>query len=411
MSINYGDTAWILVSAAMVLFMTPGLAFFYGGLVRRKNFLSTIMMSFACLGLITLLWVTYGYSLSFGPDKAGIIGGLDFFGLINVGQDPSTVYATTIPHLLFMAYQGMFAIITVALITGAVVERIKFSALTLFSVLWFTLVYCPIAHWVWGSGGWIGKLGALDFAGGTVVHIAAGVSALSLALLLGPRKGFKEKESMEPGNIPMVALGAGILWFGWFGFNAGSALTSGGVASSAFVATNISAASAAFVWMIMSWIYRRPSLLGVVTGAVAGLVAITPAAGFIQPIMAIPIGAGAAVICYYMMLLRAKTSIDESLDVWAVHGIGGTWGALATGIFCSVAVNAAGKDGLIYGNPKQLLLQLIGVVVVWVFAFVMTWIIGKVVNKIIGLRVSPAEESVGLDISQHGERAYGGHTR
>ncbi len=355
MSISYADTAWMLISSAMVLFMTPGLAFFYGGLVRRKNFLSTIMMSFACLGLISLLWVVYGYSLAFGPDKAGIIGGLDFFGLIGVGQAPSAVYATTIPHLLFMAYQGMFAIITVALITGAVVERIKFSALTLFSVLWFTLVYCPVAHWVWGSGGWLAKLGALDFAGGTVVHIAAGVSALSLALLLGPRKGFKEKEPMEPGNIPMVALGAGMLWFGWFGFNAGSALTSGGLASSAFVTTNISAATAAFVWMVLSWIYRRPSLLGVVTGAVAGLVAITPAAGFVQPIMGIPIGAGVAILCYYMMLLRAKTGIDESLDVWAVHGMGGTWGALATGIFCSAAVNTAGKNGLIYGNPKQLL--------------------------------------------------------
>jgi Amt family ammonium transporter len=411
MSINYADTAWVLMSAAMVLLMTPGLAFFYGGLVRRKNFLSTIMMSFACLGLIGVLWVVYGYSLSFGPDKAGIIGGLDFFGLAGVGQEPSSVYATTIPHLAFMAFQGMFAIITVALITGAVVERIKFSALMLFSVLWFTFVYTPVAHWVWGSGGWLAKLGTLDFAGGTVVHIAAGISALSLALLLGPRRGFKEKEPMEPGNIPMVALGAGILWFGWFGFNAGSALTSGGLASSAFVATNISAATAALVWMILSWIYRRPSLLGVVTGAVAGLVAITPAAGFVQPIMGIPIGAGAAILCYYMMLLRAKTGIDESLDVWAVHGMGGTWGALATGIFCSAAVNPAGKDGLIYGNPKQLLLQLIGVVSVWVFAFVMTWILGKVINATIGLRVSSEEESVGLDISQHGERAYGGQLR
>ena len=310
-----------------------------------------------------------------------------------------------------MTYQGMFAIITVALITGAVVERIKFSALMLFSILWFTFVYTPIAHWVWGSGGWLAKLGALDFAGGTVVHISAGISALSLALLLGPRRGYKEKEPMEPGNIPMVALGAGILWFGWFGFNAGSALTSGGLASSAFVATNISAATAALVWMILSWIYRRPSLLGVVTGAVAGLVAITPAAGFVQPIMGIPIGAGVAVICYYMMLFRSKTGIDESLDVWAVHGMGGTWGALATGIFSSAAVNAAGKDGLIYGNAKQLLLQLIGVVVVWTFAFVMTWVIGKIVNAIVGLRVSSDEESVGLDISQHGERAYGGSLR
>ena len=411
MSVNYADTAWVLMSAAMVLLMTPGLAFFYGGLVRRKNFLSTIMMSFACLGLIGVLWVVYGYSLSFGQDKAGIIGGLDFFGLSGVGQEPSLVYATTIPHLAFMVFQGMFAVITVALITGAVVERIKFSALMLFSVLWFTLVYTPVAHWVWGSGGWLAKLGTLDFAGGTVVHIAAGVSALSLALLLGPRRGFKEKEPMEPGNIPMVALGAGILWFGWFGFNAGSALTSGGLASSAFVATNISAATAALVWMILSWIYRRPSLLGVVTGAVAGLVAITPAAGFVQPIMGIPIGAGVAIICYYMMLLRAKTGIDESLDVWAIHGMGGTWGALATGIFSSVAVNSTGKNGLLYGNPKQLLVQLIGILVVWIFAFAMTWIIGKVVNATIGLRVSSEEESVGLDISQHGERAYGGPLR
>jgi ammonium transporter, Amt family len=411
MSINYADTAWVLMSAAMVLLMTPGLAFFYGGLVRRKNFLSTIMMSFACLGLIGVLWVVYGYSLSFGPDKAGIIGGLNYCGLSGVGQEPSTTYAATIPHLAFMVFQGMFAIITVALITGAVVERIKFSALMLFSVLWFTFVYTPIAHWVWGSGGWLAKLGVLDFAGGAVVHITAGISALSLAILLGPRRGFKEKEPMEPGNIPMVALGAGILWFGWFGFNAGSALTSGGLASSAFVATNISGATAALVWMILSWFYRRPSLLGVVTGAVAGLAAITPAAGFVQPIMGIPIGAGAAILCYYVMLFRTRTKIDESLDVWAVHGMGGTWGVLATGIFSSIAVNSAGKDGLIYGNPKQLLFQLIGILSVWVFAFVMTWIIGKVVNAIIGLRVSSEEESVGLDISQHGERAYGGPLR
>ncbi len=411
MSINYADTAWMLISTAMVLLMTPALAFFYGGLVRRKNFLSTIMMSFACLGLIGVLWVVYGYTLAFGNDIGGIIGGFNFFGLINVGQAPSNVYATTVPHLIFMAYQGMFAIITVALITGAVVERIKFSALMLFSALWFTFVYTPVAHWVWGAGGWLNKLGTLDFAGGTVVHIAAGVSALSLALLLGPRKGFKEKHLMEPGNIPMVALGAGILWFGWFGFNGGSALTSGGLAASAFVATQISAASAALTWMIISWIYRRPSLLGVVTGAVAGLVAITPAAGYIQPIMAIPIGVGVSLLCYFMMILRPKTGIDESLDVWAVHGMGGTWGALATGIFCSTAVNPAGKNGLFYGNPMQLVWQLISIATVWVFAFGMTWIIGQLVNKTIGLRVSQEEESVGLDISQHGERAYGGQLR
>lgn len=407
---NAADTAWLLISSAMVLLMTPALAFFYGGLVRRKNYLSTIMMSFACLGLIGVFWAVYGYSLAFGPDKGGVIGGLDFFGLVGVGQEPSTVYATTVPHLAFMVYQGMFAIITVALITGAVVERIKFSALMLFSVLWFTLVYTPVAHWVWGSGGWLARIGALDFAGGTVVHIAAGVSALSLALLLGPRRGFKQ-DSMEPGNIPMVALGAGVLWFGWFGFNAGSALTSGGLAANAFVATHLSAAAAALTWMLLTWIYRRPSLLGVVTGAVAGLVAITPAAGFVQPIWGIPIGAGAAVICYYMMLLRARTRIDESLDVWAVHGIGGTWGALATGIFASTAVNSAGRNGLFYGNPQQVLIQLAGIATVWAFAFGMTWLIGKLVNVTIGLRVSNDEELVGLDISQHGERAYGGPVR
>ena len=407
MSINAGDTAWLLVSAALVLFMTIGLAFFYGGLVRRKNFLSTIMMSFVCLGLIGVLWVIYGYSLAFGPDKAGLIGGLNYFGLIGVGQAPSPVYAPTTPQLAYMAFQAMFAVITVALITGAVVERIKFSALVLFMVMWFTLVYVPIAHWVWGSGGWLAKLGVLDFAGGLVVHITAGVSALSLATVLGPRKGFKQ-DSMEPGNIPFVALGAGILWFGWFGFNAGSALSSEGLAASAFVATNISAASAALTWMALTWIYRRPSLTGIVTGAVAGLAAITPAAGFVQPIMGIPIGVGVAILCYHMMLLRMRTRIDESLDVWAVHGMGCTWGVLATGIFSSAAVNVAGKNGLLYGNPKQVLIQLVGIVSVWVFAFGMTWIIGKIVNAIMGLRVSSDEEAVGLDISQHGERAYGG---
>jgi len=410
MNINAADTAWMLVSTAMVLLMTPGLAFFYGGLVRRKNFLSTIMMSFFSLGLIGVLWVVYGYSLAFGTDHGGVIGGFNYVGLIGVGQAPSSVYASTVPHMVFMAYQGMFAVITVALITGAVVERMKFSALIIFSVLWFTLVYTPVAHWVWGAGGWLNKLGALDFAGGTVVHIAAGVSALSLAILLGPRKGFKQ-DPMEPGNIPMVALGAGILWFGWFGFNGGSALSSGGLAGNAFVATNICAATAALTWMILSWIYRRPSLLGVVTGGVAGLVAITPAAGFIQPIFAIPIGVGVALLCYYMIVVRMRSKIDESLDVWAVHGMGGTWGALATGLFCSLAVNSAGKNGLFYGNPKQVLIQLAGIATVWVFAFGMSWIIGKVVNKLVGLRVSKEEESVGLDISQHGERAYGGPLR
>jgi Amt family ammonium transporter len=412
MPIDTGDTAWLLISAALVWLMVPGLALFYGGMVRRKNVLATMMMSFAIIAVVSVLWVLYGYSLSFGPDKGGIIGGLDWLGLRNVGQDFSSVYATTVPHLAFMAFQAMFAIITVALITGAVVERMKFSALLIFSALWLTLVYCPVAHWVWGSGGWLAKLGILDFAGGIVVHISAGVSALALALVLGPRKGFKDKLLMEPNNIPMVVLGAGLLWFGWFGFNAGSALTSGGLASSAFVATNTSAAVAAITWMILSWIYRRPTILGTATGAIAGLAAITPAAGFVSPLAGIPIGIVAAVVCYYAMLLRAKKmGIDESLDVWACHGIGGTWGALAVGIFASVAVNPSGANGLIFGSGLQLARQLLGVVVIWGFAFGVTWVLGKVVDIIMGLRVHATEEVVGLDISQHGERAYGGTLR
>jgi Amt family ammonium transporter len=412
MPIDTGDTAWLLISAALVWLMVPGLALFYGGMVRRKNLLATMMMSFAIIAVVSVLWVLYGYSLSFGPDKGGIIGGLDWLGLRNVGQDFSSVYATTVPHLAFMAFQAMFAIITVALITGAVVERMKFSALLIFSALWLTLVYCPVAHWVWGSGGWLAKLGILDFAGGIVVHISAGVSALALALVLGPRKGFKDKLLMEPNNIPMVVLGAGLLWFGWFGFNAGSALTSGGLASSAFVATNTSAAVAAITWMILSWIYRRPTILGTATGAIAGLAAITPAAGFVSPLAGIPIGIVAAVVCYYAMLLRAKKmGIDESLDVWACHGIGGTWGALAVGIFASVAVNPSGANGLIFGSGLQLARQLLGVVVIWGFAFGVTWVLGKVVDIIMGLRVHATEEVVGLDISQHGERAYGGTLR
>ncbi|MBN1692096.1 MAG: ammonium transporter [Dehalococcoidales bacterium] len=411
MPVNTGDTAWLLMSAALVMLMTPGLALFYGGMVRRKNVLSTIMMSFAFLGLVGLLWVLYGYSLSFGNDHAGIVGGLNFLGLNNVGQEPSAIYASTTPHLAFMIFQAMFAIITVALFTGAVVERIKFGSLLVFSALWLTIVYVPTAHWVWGSGGWLAGLGALDFAGGTVVHINAGVSALALVMLLGRRRGFPGN-SMEPNNIPMVVLGAGLLWFGWFGFNAGSALTSGGLASSAFVATNIAAAAAAFTWMIISWLHRRPTVLGTVTGAVVGLVAITPAAGFVTPLAAIPIGAIAAVISYYgMTLLKIKRGVDDSLDVFACHGLGGIWGALATGIFATVSVNSAGADGLIMGNAMQLLKQLIGVVSVGGFAFIATLGIGKLVDKTMGLRVGQAEETVGLDISQHGERAYGGLLR
>jgi ammonium transporter, Amt family len=412
MPINAADTAWVLISAAMVMLMTPGVAFFYGGMVRRKNFLSTLMMCFVTLGLIGLLWVIYGYSLSFGPDKWGIIGGLNFFGLNGVRQSPSAIYASTIPELAFAAFQMMFAVITVALIIGAVVERIKFSSLLVFSALWFTLVYCPVTHWVWGAGGWLNKMGFLDFAGGTVVHITAGVSALALAIVLGPRKGYHEGERMDPSNIPMVLLGAGILWFGWFGFNAGSALTSGGLASSAFMTTYIAGAAGAITWMILGWVYQRPSVLGVATGAVAGLATVTPAAGYVQPIIGIPIGIAASLIGFYCIAFRSKkTHIDESLDVWAVHGMGGTFGTLAVGFFASLAVNAKGGNGLFYGHGTQVLIQLAGIAAVWAFAFAVTWGLGKLVDATMGLRVSPTEESVGLDISQHGERAYGGHLR
>ncbi len=394
------------------MLMTPGLAFFYGGMVRKKNVLSTMMMSFGILAIVGVLWVLFGYTLAFGPDKGGIIGGLEWIGLRNVGQEPSSVYATTVPHLAFMSYQGMFAIVTVALITGAVVERIKFSSLLVFSVLWFTLIYCPIAHWVWGAGGWLAKLGAIDFAGGIVVHISAGVSAMALALVLGPRKGFQQKQTMEPSNIPMVALGAALLWFGWFGFNAGSALTSGGLAASAFVTTNTAACTAAFTWMVLGWIHRRPSLLGAATGAVVGLAAVTPAAGFITPLAAVPIAMIAALISYYLMILRSRQDVDESLDVWACHGMGGTWGALAIGILASSEVNRAGADGLVYGGGALLLgKQAAAVAVVWVFSFAGTWVLAKVVKAVMGLRVKEEEEMVGLDISQHGERAYGGLNR
>jgi Amt family ammonium transporter len=411
MPINPADTVWMLISSALVMLMTPGVALFYGGMVRRKNLLSTMMMSFACLGLVGVLWVLYGYSLAFGTDHAGIIGGFNYAGLQNVGQAPSPIYATTVPHLAFMIFQAMFAIITVALFTGAIVERIKFSALCVFSALWLTIVYAPVAHWVWGSGGWLARLGVLDFAGGTVVHINAGVSALALVLLLGKRRGFPQ-DAMEPNNIPLVVLGAGLLWFGWFGFNAGSALTAGGLAASAFVATNTAAAAAAFTWMVISWLYRRPTILGTVTGAIAGLATVTPAAGYISPLAAVPIGIVAAVVCYYaMLLLKTKLGFDDSLDVFAVHGVGGILGMLSVGVFASLAVNPAGADGLITGSGQQLLKQLTGIATVGAYSFGVTWVLGKLVGLTMGLRVAPSEEAVGLDLSQHGERAYGGLLR
>ncbi len=396
-----GDTAWILVSTALVMLMTPGVALFYGGMVRKKNLISTLMMSFAVLALVSILWVVFGYTLAFGPDVAGIIGGLDFLGLNGVGMEATKF---TIPDLLYMMFQGVFAIITVALITGAVVERIKFSTLMVFAMAWLAIIYGPVAHWVWG-GGWLGQLGALDYAGGTVVHINAGVSAAALVTLLGARKGLG-KEPMEPNNVPMVMLGAALLWFGWFGFNAGSALGANGAAANAFVTTNTAAATAAFVWILLSWRNRKPTLMGAVTGAVAGLVAITPAAGFVSPMAAIAIGAVAAGVCYWAMNFKAKRGFDDSLDVMSVHGVGGIWGALATGIFATAAVG--GFDGALSGNIEQLGIQAIAVVAVMAYSFIGTWIIGKLLDKTMGLRVKEIEEVVGLDLSQHGERAYGG---
>ncbi|MFA5867404.1 MAG: ammonium transporter [Actinomycetota bacterium] len=404
-AINSGDTAWILISTALVMLMTPAVGFFYAGMVRKKNALSTLTMSFVLLALISIQWVLIGYTLSFGPSVGGFIGGLKWMGLTMVGQNPNADYAATIPHLAFMIFQMMFAAITVALIVGSVVERMKFSAFLIFSLAWATLVYDPIAHWVWGVGGWLRTLGALDFAGGTVVHVNAGISALALVLILGKRKGYG-KDNMEPHNIPFVVLGAALLWFGWFGFNGGSALAANGLAASAFVVTNIAAAAAGIAWLLLAWRERKPSALGFATGAVVGLVAITPGSGFVTPLAALAIGAIAATCSYYAIKLRMKLRVDESLDVLGCHGVGGMVGALLTGVFASKAVNAAGADGLIYGNPKLLLIQAAAVAVTIVYAFAATWVIAKVIDLTIGLRVAEKEEDVGLDMSQHAETAY-----
>jgi len=404
--ISGGDTAWVMTSAALVMLMTPGLALFYGGLVRPKNVLSTIMHSFFILALISVQWVLWGYSLSFGPTIGGFIGNLSWAGLNGVGVEPNPDYAKTIPHLTFMTFQMMFAIITPALITGAFAERKRFKAFVLFSLLWSTLVYAPLAHWVWAVGGWIRELGALDFAGGTVVHISSGVSALVAALVLGHRVGI-DREKIEPHDLTMTVLGAGLLWFGWFGFNAGSALAADGIAATAFITTNTAAAMGALTWVTIAWAHKgHPSVLGAAAGAVAGLVGITPAAGYVTPMSAIIIGLGAGAICYGAIQLRERLRVDDALDVWAVHGVGGTWGALATGLFASEAVNAAGKNGLFYGNPGQFFTQLFTVVVAWVFCGVMTFVILKIVGAVVGLRVPEQEEVLGLDISQHNEPAY-----
>ncbi len=405
--IDTGDTTWLLTSSALVLAMTaPGLALFYSGMVRRKNALSAMMQCFIILCLVSLQWVLWGYSLAFGPDKWHVIGGLEWLGLSGVGGDPYPDYGATVPHQAFMIFQLMFAVITPALITGAFAERIKFGGFVVFILLWTTLIYDPLAHWVWGVGGWLRNLGALDFAGGTVVHISSGVAGLACALVLGKRHGHGH-EPMPPHNLPMTVMGASLLWFGWFGFNAGSALTGGALATSAFVATNTAAAAAALAWIVSEWIYRgNPTMLGAASGAVAGLVAITPAAGFVGPVPSILIGIGAGVICYIAVLLKDKMGYDDALDAFGIHGIGGTWGALATGLFASKAINPAGADGLLFGNPGQLGIQALSVAISWVVAFGGTYALLKLVDVTVGLRVTKEEEVTGLDLSQHNETAY-----
>jgi Amt family ammonium transporter len=403
---NSGDTAWLLVSAALVMLMTPGLAFFYGGMVRKKNILATIMQSVIVIGLISVEWVLVGYSMSFGPDHAGIIGDLSWAGLRGVGLAPFKDYAATVPHQAFMVYQMMFAVITPALITGAIAERFKFSTYLVFVLLWALLIYNPVAHWVWGINGWIRNLGALDFAGGTVVHITSGISALAAAILVGKRKGYGT-ENISPHNLPLTVLGAGILWFGWFGFNAGSALAANELATSAFVATHIAAATATLSWVFAEWIHRgKPTVLGAASGCVAGLVAITPASGYVEPLGAMAIGLIAGVICYSAIMLKSRFGYDDSLDVVGVHCVGGTFGALATGFFATKVVNAGGADGLFYGNPKLILIQLLAVVVVLAYSFTVSFVLLKVLDKVMGLRVAREDEIMGLDLSEHGEAGY-----
>ena len=404
--ISAADTAWVLLSSALVLAMiVPGLALFYGGLVRSKNVLGTIMHSFVILCLVSLLWLLIGYSLAFGPDKRGLIGGLEWAGLSGVGMAPHPTYGPTIPHQAFMVFQLMFAAITPALITGAFAERMKFGALLLFAALWSLLVYCPVAHWLWG-GGWLGKLGALDFAGGAVVHISSGISALACALVLGQRHGYGT-EYMAPHNLPLTLLGTGLLWFGWFGFNGGSALGANQTAVVAFVATHTAAATAALTWMLVEWLHRgTPTVLGVASGAVAGLATVTPGAGFVGPFSAVLIGFAAGALSYVAITWKAKLGYDDSLDVVGIHGVGGTLGILATGLLASKAVNPAGADGLVFGNPSLFGLQALTALTVALFSFVVTYLILKLVDRVMGLRISSDEERMGLDLSQHNERAY-----
>ena len=405
---NSGDTAWVLMSTALVLLMTiPGLAFFYGGLVRRKNVLSILMQCFIILCVISLQWVLFGYSLAFGPDFHGIIGNLSWAGLSGIGPTPNADYAATIPHSVFMIFQMMFAVITPALIIGAYAERVKFPAFLLFTILWATFVYDPLAHWVWGTGGWLKSMGALDFAGGIVVHVSSGISALVLAIMLGRRIGYNHKP-IRPHNLPFTVLGGALLWFGWFGLNAGSALAADGIAANAFITTNTATAAAGLTWALIEWWHNgTPTILGTVTGAVAGLVAITPACGFVNPMNAMIIGMMVAVVCYLAVsVIKGKLGYDDSLDAFGVHGVGGIFGTIATGIFAQKAVNAAGNDGLLFGNVHQFLVQGFIVIVTVAFAASMTFIIFKVVDALVGMRVEEKNEIVGLDLTQQSEAAY-----
>jgi len=405
--VSAGDTAWVLTASALVLLMTaPGLALFYGGMVRRKNVLAILMQSFILAALVSVQWALFGYSLAFSPGNA-IIGGLHWIGLSGVSAtQPYPAYSPTVPHQAYMVFQCMFAVITPALITGAFAERISFKGFLVFSLLWMTLIYDPLAHWVWSVDGWLHGLGALDFAGGTVVHISSGTSALAAVIVIGRRRGYL-REQMPPHNLTLTLTGAGLLWFGWFGFNAGSAVAANGLAVSAFVATNLGAAAAALGWVMVEWlIVGKPTTLGVASGVVAGLVAITPASGFVGPMSAIVIGVSAGVVCYLAVRMKSRFGYDDALDVVGVHGVGGTWGALATGLFASTAVNAAGANGLIFGNPGQLLIQVIAVASSISFAFVGSLILLKVTDALVGLRVSDEAEVIGLDLSEHDESAY-----
>ncbi len=407
MALESGDIAWVLAATGLVMLMTPALGFFYGGLVRRKNLVSTIVQCLIVFAVVSLVWALWGYTLAFGPNVHGVIGNLDNIGLNGVGAEPNLFYAATIPALLYFAFQLKFAAITPALIIGAFVERIRFKALLIFIVLWATFIYSPIAHWVWGDGGWLKNMGVLDFAGGLVVHTSAGLSAVAAALMIGRRKDIKEAAGARPNNVPFVILGTALLWFGWFGFNAGSALAANEIAVSALVVTNLAASAAAVSWMIVDWIRKgKPSAVGISIGAVAGLVAITPASGFVGPSASIVIGMGAGILSNLVSNWRARTRLDDSLDVFACHGAGAIWGLIGTGLFASLALNPAGADGLVYGKAHLLGVELFAIVVVAGFSFFGSYILLRLINIFTPVRVSPTEEEAGLDMSQLGEEAY-----